>query len=79
MFGEGFDPVGERITIGRSQEKGDVRTYRVDRIGSVETTSARFEVPASFDLDQYRRERLFVPSADGALLSRVRFLRIALE
>jgi proteasome accessory factor C len=56
---------GNWYVIGRCQKKHDTRTFRVDRISRLETTKARFEVPADFDLEAYRRERLYVPSADA--------------
>ena len=46
-------------------KRGDVRTFRLDRIGALHTTAERFEKPASFDLEAYRRDRLYVPSADS--------------
>ncbi len=62
---------GNWYVIGRCQKKQDTRTFRVDRISRLELTQASFTVPESFDLETYRRERLFVPSAD-AVTVRVR-------
>lgn len=51
--------------VGRCQKRGDTRTFRVDRIATLSTTEQRFEVPRDFDLEAYRRERIYVPSADA--------------
>jgi proteasome accessory factor C len=56
---------GEWYVVGFCHKRGDVRTFRIDRIASLELTSERFERPANFDLEAYRRERLYVPSADA--------------
>lgn len=56
---------GTWYVIGRCRRKGDTRTFRVDRIVSMRATDETFEVPRSFDLEAYRRERIFVPSADA--------------
>ncbi len=62
---------GNWYVIGRCQKKNDTRTFRVDRISRLESTRASFTVPEGFDLEAYRRERLYVPSAD-AVIVRVR-------
>ena len=51
--------------VGHCHTRGDVRTFRIDRIASLTDTSDRFKPPADFDLAAYRRERLYVPSADA--------------
>jgi proteasome accessory factor C len=56
---------GEWYVVGHCHKRGDVRTFRVDRIAALADTEARFEPPADFDLETYRRERLYVPSADA--------------
>ena len=56
---------GEWYVVGYCHKRGDVRTFRLDRIGALHTTGAKFEPPASFDLEAYRRDRLYVPSADS--------------
>lgn len=56
---------GAWYVIGRCQLRGDTRTFRVDRIVSLEPTGATFPPPRDFDLEAYRRERLFVPGADA--------------
>jgi proteasome accessory factor C len=62
--------------VGRCQKRGDTRTFRVDRIATLSATSQRFEVPRDFDLEAYRRERIYVPSAD-AVAVRVRLDPVA--
>lgn len=63
---------GAWYVVGRCQKRGDTRTFRVDRIVQLEPTDESFAVPPDFDLEAYRRERLYVPSADATTV-RVRF------
>ncbi len=56
---------GEWYVVGYCHKRGDVRTFRLDRIGALQTTGTKFEPPATFDLEAYRRDRLYVPSADS--------------
>lgn len=56
---------GEWYVVGHCHKRGDVRTFRIDRIASLAETPGRFEPPVDFDLETYRRERLYVPSADA--------------
>ncbi len=56
---------GEWYFVGHCHNRGDVRTFRIDRIAALATTGERFDRPADFDLEAYRRERLYVPSADA--------------
>jgi proteasome accessory factor C len=56
---------GEWYVVGYCHKRGDVRTFRIDRIASLRTTGEKFEIPPGFDLEAYRRERLYVPSADS--------------
>lgn len=67
----GIDPygivhhAGEWYVVGHCHKRGDVRTFRIDRIAALRPSSERFEIPPDFDLEAYRRERLYVPSADS--------------
>jgi proteasome accessory factor C len=67
----GLDPygivhhAGLWYVIGHCHKRGDTRTFRIDRISDLEPTDTRFEIPEDFDLETYRRERLYVPSADA--------------
>jgi proteasome accessory factor C len=58
---------GEWYVVGHCHKRGDVRTFRIDRIAALTTPAGdtRFSPPADFDLEAYRRERLYVPSADA--------------
>jgi len=56
---------GEWYVVGHCHKRGDVRTFRIDRIAGLADTAERFEPPRDFDLEAYRRERLYVPSADA--------------
>jgi proteasome accessory factor C len=56
---------GEWYVVGHCHNRGDVRTFRIDRIASLKLAGERFDRPADFDLEAYRRERLYVPSADA--------------
>ena len=39
--------------VGLDHDSGEVRTFAVDRIRSIEPSRRRFQVPASFDFDAY--------------------------
>ena len=67
---------GEWYVVGYCHKRGDVRTFRIDRIAALRTSDVGFEIPASFDLEAYRRERLYVPSADSVTV-RVRLAPLA--
>jgi len=58
---------GEWYVVGFCHKRGDVRTFRIDRIAALRPVqpAVRFERPTDFDLEAYRRERLYVPSADA--------------
>jgi proteasome accessory factor C len=69
---------GEWYVVGHCHKRGDVRTFRIDRIAALRPIEPRvqFERPTDFDLEAYRRERLYVPSAD-AVTVRVRLDALA--
>jgi proteasome accessory factor C len=69
---------GEWYVVGFCHKRGDVRTFRIDRIAALRPAQppVRFERPTGFDLEAYRRERLYVPSAD-AVTVRVRLDALA--
>jgi proteasome accessory factor C len=54
---------GEWYVIGLCGKRGDVRTFRIDRVSALHATGETFEPPADFDLTAYRRDRLYVPLA----------------
>ncbi len=56
---------GEWYVVAHCHKRGDVRTFRIDRIAALHATGQKFERPAGFDLEAYRRDRLYVPSADS--------------
>ncbi len=56
---------GEWYVVGFCGKRGDVRTFRIDRIVELVATGQRFTRPEGFDLEAYRRDRLYVPSADA--------------
>jgi proteasome accessory factor C len=56
---------GEWYVVGFCHKRGDVRTFRIDRIAALHRTGESFVRPAGFDLEAYRRDRLYVPSADS--------------
>jgi proteasome accessory factor C len=56
---------GQWYVVGHCHRRGDTRTFRIDRIASLEGTGERFDIPDDFDLETYRREQLYVPSADA--------------
>ena len=51
--------------VGHCHKRGDTRTFRIDRLASLELTGESFDMPTDFDLETYRREQLYVPSADA--------------
>ena len=58
---------GEWYVVGFCHKRGDVRTFRIDRIAALRATqpAVKFDRPGDFDLEAYRRENLYVPSADA--------------
>lgn len=56
---------GEWYVVGFCVKRGDVRTFRIDRIAALYPTDVKFERPATFDLEAYRRDQLYVPPADA--------------
>lgn len=60
---------GEWYVVGHCHSRGDTRTFRIDRVASMNVTETGFEIPADFDLETYRREQLYVPSADAVAVS----------
>jgi proteasome accessory factor C len=56
---------GEWYLVGHCHKRGDVRTFRIDRVASLAVLPEAFQPPAEFDLEAYRREQLYVPSADA--------------
>jgi proteasome accessory factor C len=63
---------GAWYTIAGCRKHHDTRTFRVDRVTRVETLAETFAPPTDFDLETYRRERMYVPSADATRVT-VRF------
>lgn len=61
----GLDPygmihhAGSWYVVGRCHIHDGPRLFRLDRISELEVGEAHFEVPADFDLESYRRDRLF--------------------
>ncbi len=56
---------GEWYVVGFCHKRGDVRTFRIDRIAALRVLAEKFERPTDFDLEAYRREQLYVPGADA--------------
>lgn len=56
---------GEWYLVGHCHKRGDTRTFRIDRIATVAVQDASFAIPEDFDLETYRRQHLYVPSADA--------------
>jgi proteasome accessory factor C len=54
---------GEWYVVGHCHKRGDTRTFRLDRIAELRASDEPFTIPADFDLEAYRREHLYVPSA----------------
>ena len=60
---------GEWYVVAHCHKRGDVRTFRIDRIAALQATGQIFERPDTFDLEAYRRDRLYVPSADSVTVT----------
>lgn len=60
---------GQWYVVGHCHRRGDTRTFRLDRIASLEPTDRHFDIPEDFDLETYRRERLYVPPADAVAVT----------
>ncbi len=56
---------GEWYVVGHCHKRREPRTFRIDRIASLHILDETFEPPTDFNLEEYRRERLYVPSADS--------------
>lgn len=60
---------GEWYVVSFCHKRGDVRTFRIDRIAALhqptEAVDVHFDRPENFDLEAYRRDQLYVPSADA--------------
>lgn len=59
---------GAWYVVGHCHKRGDTRTFRVDRVAALTAIEERFEIPESFDLETYRREHIYVPSADAVMV-----------
>jgi predicted DNA-binding transcriptional regulator YafY len=65
---------GGLYVVGLDHKSGEVRTFAIDRIRHLETTGARFEVPETFDFDDYIGSSFGV-IAEPATRVRIRFDR----
>lgn len=63
---------GALYVIGMDHRSGEIRTFAVDRIQSIESTAERFEVDADFDFDAYTASSFGIV-AEPAVLVRIRF------
>jgi predicted DNA-binding transcriptional regulator YafY len=51
--------------VARSQQHGEVRTFKVDRISAVSIETLKFQMPADFNLQTYLQDALGVFHSDG--------------
>lgn len=63
---------GAWYVIGQDQLRGEIRTFRLERILDATETGASFERAKDFDPDRFRRSRLFV-APEGVREAKVRF------
>jgi predicted DNA-binding transcriptional regulator YafY len=63
---------GALYVIGHDHRSGEIRTFAVDRIRAIETTSEPFEIDESFDFDAYTASSFGVV-AEPAVPVRIRF------
>ena len=63
---------GALYVIGQDHQSGEIRTFAVDRIQSIEKTEDEFEIPADFDFDTYTASSFGVV-AEPPVPIRIRF------
>jgi len=63
---------GHWYLVGHCRLRDRELPFRIDRVKSVALTDRRFEVPASFDIERYRRPEMYFPPP-GDLQVAVRF------
>jgi predicted DNA-binding transcriptional regulator YafY len=63
---------GDWYVVAHDSERGKPVTFRVDRIREAELLAAEYEIPADFDVQEWNKDRDFVPAA-GKVVARVRF------
>lgn len=63
---------GGLYAIGHDHKSGEVRTFAVDRIREIETTREAFEIPDSFNFDEYTAGSFGVVAAPATTV-RIRF------
>jgi predicted DNA-binding transcriptional regulator YafY len=67
-----FYRAGGLYVVGHDHRSGELRTFAVDRIGGLERTDSRFQVPASFDFDRMMASSFGVV-AEAPTRVRIRF------
>jgi len=67
-----IDHLGHFYLIARDSVRGKEISFRIDRIRSVALTDRRFEKPAGFSAQRYRKPELYKPASTDAVV-RVRF------
>ncbi len=60
---------GQWYLVGHCHKRGDTRTFRIDRIATVQPLEGSFTIPPNFDLENYRRQHLYLPSADAVAVT----------
>jgi predicted DNA-binding transcriptional regulator YafY len=63
---------GDWYVIAHDSQRGEVVSFRVDRIRAAELLEAEYEVPEDFDVRKWNRDRDFVP-APGRVVAKLRF------
>ena len=63
--------LGYWYAVGHDGSRDEVRIFKVERIRAARLTDDRFEIPATFDAEKYRRRRMFV--GENERTARVRF------
>lgn len=63
---------GDWYVIAHDSARGEVVSFRIDRIKSAELLDTEYEIPADFDVKSWRSDRDFVPRP-GRVVARVRF------
>ncbi len=63
---------GDWYVVAHDSKRDETVTFRVDRIRDAELLASEYEIPADFDVQQWNKDRDFVPAA-GSTIARVLF------
>jgi predicted DNA-binding transcriptional regulator YafY len=64
--------LGAWYAVGWDRGRHAIRIFKVDRIADIRITDDRYEIPASFKAERYRRDELFIGARPNTARVRVR-------